>query len=62
MGVTCPLLLKSIDDGYRTDRYPYLSAEQIRKEAAAIVHYDQIDPRHHLEQFAEDMDRPPKTR
>src|SRR5271166_1194747 len=43
--------------GSRVDRYLYLSTEQIRKEAGAVMHHDQIDTCHHLEQFAEDVDR-----
>jgi hypothetical protein len=30
---------------YRTERYLYLSAKQIREEAATIVHRNQIDTR-----------------
>src|SRR6516165_1129584 len=40
---------------YRTKRDLNLSAKQIREEAPTIVHRNQIDARHRLEQLARDM-------
>src|SRR5262249_60512559 len=45
--------------GYGVEHYLYLSGHEIghRGRATAIRHMDHVDPGHHFEQFAGDMDR-----